>query len=300
MPDANTSSRPVPEIPLAGRKIRLLIDTDAGCEIDDQYAIALAVLSPERFDIEGFVSVQWGSPDTLDRTVREIETVLEKAGMAGKYPVRRGSDPIQYIDFPEESEGVDFIIERAMAGDAENPLFVVGLGAATNIACAYMKEPQIADRVIVVWHGRSRWPVSCFNANAWMDIKAVRNIYKSDLPLVLFDTGTYIRWPIEVSEEKIRPHGPLGEYLHGIRASAPHFRSPTKGFFDLGDVAFLVDPSLAEWEITAAPSVRPADNSYDFSRTHGSMMRVYHVSRDGTFELLHRALARAFPASDQG
>ena len=142
--------RRVPTIPDPGTKIRVIIDTDAGCEIDDQYAIALALLCPERFEIEGFVSCQWGSPDTLDKSVEEIERVLEKAGMAGKYPVKRGSAPIQWWDIPEESEGVDFIIERARAADAGNPLFVVALGASTNIASAVMKEPAIADRVSVV------------------------------------------------------------------------------------------------------------------------------------------------------
>jgi len=180
----------VPQIPPPDRKIRLLIDTDAGCEIDDQYAIALAVLSPERFEIEGFVSVQWGSPDTLDRTVREIETVLEKAAVAGRYPVRRGSDPLRYIDLPEESEGVDFIIERAMAPDRVEPLYVVSLGAATNIASACIKEPAIARRIVSVYHTRSQWPVRGANANILMDLKAARRVFSSDLPLIMFDTGT--------------------------------------------------------------------------------------------------------------
>jgi len=32
----------------------VIIDSDAKNEIDDQWAIGLAILSPERFEIEGF------------------------------------------------------------------------------------------------------------------------------------------------------------------------------------------------------------------------------------------------------
>jgi hypothetical protein len=67
-----------------------VIDSDAKNEIDDQWAIALAILSPERFQIEGFVGAnfdnQRGGPDGVVKSVREIETVLEKAGMAGRLP----------------------------------------------------------------------------------------------------------------------------------------------------------------------------------------------------------------------
>ena len=57
--------RKVPRIPPKGERIRLLVDSDAKNEIDDQWAIALAILSPERFDIEGFVGATFlsGGPE---------------------------------------------------------------------------------------------------------------------------------------------------------------------------------------------------------------------------------------------
>jgi len=44
-----------------------------------------------------------------------------------------------------ESEGVDFIIEKAMQASKEDPLWVIGLGAATDIASAILKEPRIME-----------------------------------------------------------------------------------------------------------------------------------------------------------
>ena len=289
--------RKIPQIPPKGQRLRLLIDSDAKNEIDDQWAIALAILSPERFEIEGFVGAnfdnQRGGPDGVQKSVREIETVLGKAGMAGRWPVKHGSHPMCYQFEPSESEGVDYIIERAMAGSVEDPLWVVGLGAATDMASAYLKEPRIVDRVIVFWHFRTRWPEKCYNFNVIGDVRAARLIFHSPLSFVLFDTGTYLRCPMEESERSVASYGALGRYLHEYRYSSPGFMSPRKGFYDLGDIAALVDPSLACWEETQCPEVG-WDLSYQFKGTLGSILRCYHVDRDRTFSLLYDKLRTAY------
>ncbi len=289
--------RKVPVIPPRDRRIRLLIDSDCKNEIDDQYAIALAILSPERFAIEGFVGANfdnaWGGPDGIEKSAREIELVLEKAGLAGRWPVKRGSHPMQYRSVPVDSEGVDFIVERAMAGTPDDPLWIVGLGAATDLASAYLKEPRIVDRVVVFWHFRTRWPEKCWNFNVFGDPRAARAIFHSPLPFVLFDTGTYLTCPMEESERMLKPYGALGAYLHDYRYTRPSFQSPRKGFFDMGDVAALVDPSLACWEETECPEV-DWDLSYQFKGTLGSILRCYHVDRDRSFALLYERMRRAY------
>lgn len=119
--------------------------------------------------------------------------ILEKAGMLGKWPVKRGSHPMQYKNVPSESEGVDFIIERAMADKPENPLWIVGLGAATDIASAFLKEPRIVDRVVVFWHGRTRWPEKCYNFNVFGDIHAARQQIWCKVCSILFQIAKQFR-----------------------------------------------------------------------------------------------------------
>lgn len=295
----DTSHRAAPVIPPKGQPMRVLIDSDAKNEIDDQYAIALAILSPERFVIEGFVGANYdnahGGTDGVARSVAEIELVLEKAGMAGRWPVVAGAHPMRYQFEPSEAEGVELIIDRAMAGSPENPLWVVGLGAATDMASAFLKEPRIADRVVAFWHFRSRWPEKCYNFNVIGDVRAARIMFHSPLPFVLFDTGTYLRLPMEESARELAPYGALGEYLHSYRHASPYFSSPTKGFFDLGDIAALLDPDLACWEETECPEVG-WDLDYDFDRPKGHILRCYHVDRDRTFALLYERIQRAYPA----
>jgi hypothetical protein len=58
-----------------------------------------------------------------------------------------------------------------------------------------------------------------------------------------------------------------------------------KGFFDLGDIAALVDPGLACWEETDCPEV-DWDLRYRFTGKLGRILRCYHIDSPGTFALL--------------
>jgi inosine-uridine nucleoside N-ribohydrolase len=291
---AESSPSPaVPVIPPAGQQIRVIIDSDAKNEIDDQWAIALAILSPERFQIEGFVAAPYlhGGLEGVEKSAEEIERILQKAGLAGRWPVKRGSHPLQYVDVPSRSEGVDFIVEKAMASTPDDPLWIVGLGAATNIASAYLQQPEIADRIRVFWHFRTRWPEKCWNFNVFGDRHAARVVFHSPMPFVLFDTGTHLYCPMSESKQHVRPHGQLGRYLHEYRQTREYFMSDRKGFFDLGDIAALLDPDIAQWEVTERPEV-DWDLSYRFKGTQGKILRCYDIDRDKTFQLLYRKLAQ--------
>ena len=292
--DRDPAERTVPEIPPPEESIRVVIDTDARNEIDDQWAIALAILSSERFTIEGFVGSNYDNDpgagkESVEKSVREIETVLEKAGFAGQWPIKRGSHPMQYSNEPSESEGVDFIIERALSGSEEDPLWVIGLGAGTDMASAMLKEEAIVDRVVAFWHLRTEWPDRCTNFNVYNDVHAGRLLFHSPLPFVLFDTGTHLTCSMEESARFVEPYGEIGAYLHDIRRRYPAFMKPDKGIFDLGDIAALLEPDVADWETVECPTVE-RDLTYRFTGDLGSIVRCYDVDRDGTFELLYDKL----------
>lgn len=290
----DATKRKVPVLPPKGQKLRCIIDTDARNEIDDIWAIALAVARPDRFQIEGFVAANYDNdkpgagPESIETSARAIHTVLEKAGLKGEIPVKLGSPPMRYQYQASESEGVDFIIEKAMASTAENPLWVIGLGAATDIASAYLKEPRIAERTMIFWHFRTRWPTQCWNFNVIGDVRAARLVFHSDLSFVLFDTGTHLYCPMDQSERWTK-YGELGKFLHQFRFQHPQYQSATKGFYDLGDIAALLDPGLATWETVDCPEVN-WDLAYQFKRTKGKILRCADIDRIKTFALLEDSL----------
>lgn len=292
----------LPHIPPKGARIRLLIVSDATNEIDDIWALALAILYPERFMIEGFVGSNYDhtstavGPQSIKMSVAGIQTVLEKAGMKGRYPVYPGGHPMQYEFYPSSSAGCDFIVERAMAGSPDNPLWIVGLGAATDLASAYLKAPQIRDRIVVFWHGRTQptWPYRAINYNVKGDMHAARMLFHAPFPFVLFDTGTDLTpGGLNESETYVKPYGELGAYLYQYRLKRPDWSDHKKGLFDLGDIAVLIDPEIGKWEEVPCPTVSYYMD-YNFLKTNGKLLRCYGVDRDKAFRLLYDRLAEVY------
>lgn len=297
-----------PKIPSKEERMRVVIVSDATNEIDDVWAIALVILYPERFKVEGFVGSNYDhthdgiGPKSIERSVKEIHTILETAGMEEKYPVYPGSHPMQYEFAPSRSPGVDFIVERAMAGTPDDPLWIIGLGSATDLASAYLQNPEIRDRVIIFWHGRTEetWPFRAHNYNVKGDMHAARMLFHAPFPMVLFDTGTHLSaGTLAESETHVRPYGALGEYLYQYRLRRESWSGTKKGFFDLGDIAVLIDPAIGKWEELVCPTVTPYMD-YNLYKTNGKILRCYGVDRDKTFQLLYDKLKETYPDSIKG
>lgn len=299
--ERSCADRRVPEISPVGDRIRVVIDSDAKCEMDDQWAITLALLADDRFAIEGFVGASFDSAEygrsSIDASVDEINHLIGLTESDPSIPVRRGAPPLQYPTEPSASAGVDFIIERALAGEADDPLWVIGLGAATDVASAIMQDERIVDRIVVFQHLRTNWPEYCVNYNVYNDVRAAQRLFHSPVPFVLFDTGDHLTCPMEESAAEVAPYGEIGAYLHEYRHRRPYFSRPDKGIFDLGDIAALIDPELATWEVEPCPSIR-YDQSYDFDGPdRGRILRCGDIDRDGTFRLFYDRLQDAFPES---
>lgn len=275
--------------------LRIIIDTDTANEVDDQWAIALALGFPERLQIEGFIAAHYGQrggAKGIAKSRASLESTLDAARKGGSFALKNGSDPIVYRDRVPESEGVDFIIEKARTAAVENPLWLILLGPATDGVAALIKAPDIMDKVVVFWHGRSEWPKKCANFNATNDGLATQLLFELPCRLVLFDTGSDLTMPMEESARRIGTAGVLGKFLHDIRKPSPYASRSDKGMFDLGDIAALIDPvGTSKWEQTPAPSVC-FDYLYDHSKTNGPLLRIFNIDREASFKLLDQSLAR--------
>ena len=287
--------RPLAPWPPDAGLLRVIIDTDAANEVDDQWAIALALGFPERLKIEGFVAAhfgQRGGTNGIAKSRASIEATLAAAGMTGKFLIKDGSDPLVYRDRVAESAGVDFIIEQARTASPENPLWLVLLGPATDAVVALLKDPAIADRVVMFWHGRSDWPARCANFNALNDPLATQLLFELPCRFVLFDTGANLTMPMAECAQRIGSAGPLGKFLYAIRQRSAYASRADKGMFDLGDIAAIIDPNrICKWETSPAPSVQ-FDFHYDFTRTNGALIRITSIERDASFNLLDKSLKR--------
>jgi inosine-uridine nucleoside N-ribohydrolase len=257
----------------------------------------LAISTPERFDLQGIVATHFAGnagPDSTEQSYQLLMQLLRSAGKADQYATRRGGHPMQYPGVPTPSEGADLIIERAKAASEDDPLWIVVLGAATNTAGAILKAPEILPRIRVVFHARcSRlWPERTAQFNVIGDIIAAQTLLSSGVPLVWFDTGTKLTIPYTETERRLAPLCDMGRFLHDYRDTRPHFADPTKGFFDLGDIAWLTDPTLCAAETVPAPHLE-RHLAFNHERSRGQMLRVTDIDVPRTWALFFQHLQKA-------
>ena len=279
------------------QRLPLLIDSDVANEIDDLYAIALALAGTDRFDLRGFVAThfaQWGGPESTEESFQLLRELLAAAGHEGKHRIAKGGHPMRYAGVPSKSEGADLIIELARNATAEKPLWIVVLGAATNTASALLLAPDITPNVRVVFHARcsQHWPHRTVQFNVAGDVVAVQTLLKSRVPLVWFDTGTKLTIPYDETASRLAPIGATGQFLHDFRNRKPQFASPEKGFFDMGDIAWLMDPTLCTMETVPAPMLR-RHMQFDQQHTYGNMLRVTEIDVPRTWDLFFETLNKA-------
>jgi inosine-uridine nucleoside N-ribohydrolase len=212
IPDMRTESMKinVPE----NRKIRLIINSDAKNEADDQFAIAHALLS-EKFIIKGIIGTHFGRENSMIESYYECKFIVTLMEREGKFPVVRGATEkmksgVEY----EYSDGAKLIVEEALKDDSI-PLYVVFLGAITDMACALKEHPEIENRVNVVWVGGGRYPVGSHEFNLGNDTLAANIVFASKINMWQIPSNAYKTMLVSMAEMmiKVKNQGELGEYL---------------------------------------------------------------------------------------
>ena len=109
--------------------VRLIINTDAKNEADDQFAIVQAMLSP-KFENVGMIAAHYGTrhTDSMERSFQELEVIFEKMGFPKKGMIYHGApNALPDKNTPIPSEGADLIVREAMKND-KRPLFAIFFG----------------------------------------------------------------------------------------------------------------------------------------------------------------------------
>lgn len=254
-------------------KIRAVLDTDAANEVDDQFAIVYSLLSKERFNLEAIYAAPYvrGEVDTetgMERSYRDIVRVLGMMHVESKGVAFRGSP--NYLTTngaprdPHRSEAVMDLISRAMASDKE-PLYVMAIGAITNIASAILIEPRIIDHIVLVWNGGA--PLHFPSAriyNIEQDLLGSRVVFDCGVPLVHLPhhtTAGYLLTTIQEVREHVKGKAAIGDHLYELYrdvlhttfgATADHFGFAW-GIWDFGVPAYLVNSDWVQTEIVHSP-----------------------------------------------
>ena len=235
------------EAPLQDRRPRIVIDTDTANEVDDQFALAWALLSPAELEVEAVYAVPFSfahrraslpqAPSNaapfdpphsgMERSYDEIERVYSLLSLPSAGRVYRGS--AGYLESPTEarrSAACDHLIALARSAEPEQPLYVVALGCVTNIASALLLAPDIVDRIVVVW--TSGYPTSAPHVNTSFNLEqdpaASRLLLDSGVPLVYlpgFYVGAQLRLSSVEVEHYVKGRGAIGDALHRLYSNNP-------------------------------------------------------------------------------
>jgi hypothetical protein len=280
------------------RKIRVIVDTDAYNEADDQFAIAHHIMTP-CFDIRAFIGAHFEkrfNPEldkqirniphegSMDTSYNEILKVIDLMGKTGQYRVLHGAK--RAMKTPEEivkNEGSDFIVEEAMSGDGR-PLFVCFLGTITDLAAACLTEPRIADHMTAVWIGGGQWPAGCHEFNLSQDLKAANVVMGSKIPLWQIPINAYqtMRITLAQLQARVRPRGKIGKYLYEQMTAFNNVWKDNESFpqgeaWVLGDqptITVLLDPHRGAYTCQAAPFI--TDDCFYVHKQNNRSIRVYH------------------------
>ena len=288
------------------RRVKAVLDTDAYNEIDDQFAILYAMLSPEKIDLQAiyaalFYNGRSSSPaDGMEKSYQEI---LKICGLTGRDPegfVFRGCRaPLEGPELPQESEAVNDLIRKARQASPDDPLYVIGIGACTNIASAILKCPEIIENLVVVWlGGNTRDWVYPSEFNLSHDLAAGQVLFDCGVPLVQLPCmGVVSAFTVSGDElaAQLAGKNALCDYLaqHTAETVRRYTQSPiwSRPVWDVTAVGWLLGGGMMQDMLIPAP-IPQYDFHYSFDPNRHPIRYVYHIERDALLRDLVEKLTR--------
>lgn len=297
-------------IPGPGR-LRVVLDTDTYNEIDDQYAVAYSLLSPERMSVEAIYAAPFvndrsaSAAEGMEKSYEEMLRLLSFFSDVDKRIALRGSNRyFERKDRPVDSPAARDLIERALR-PGDGPLYVLTIGGPVNVSSAILMEPKIKEKIVVVWLGGtpSYWP-SATEFNLRQDVIASQVLFDSGVPLVQVPTknvSEHLRTTLPELDLHLRGRSRIGDYLYGQFLQYSAVRMNTQGqaegfpyskvIWDISAVAWLNNPEWVPSEIVPSP-VLTDDMRWERGAGRHNIRVANNVDRDAVFNDVFSRLSR--------
>ena len=334
--------------------VDIVIDTDAYNEVDDQFAIAWALRSTERIHVEAVYAAPFcslaitkmmpppppgqkrppitaemlgpsahfaASPsEGMEKSYQEILHLFELMGIPSDGRVFRGSTT--YIETnggqPVESEAARDLVQRAMGRPEGKRLYVLAIGAITNVSSALMMEPSIADKITVVWlGGQPPYFKNGIEFNLMQDIPASQHLLNCGVPLVLIPcmgVASHLTLTLPELDTRLIGKSKVGSYLGQIvretfdsspeslfgaefsgydsgmndvpmdvrRKFIPKSSAWSRVVWDISTVGYVMNPNWTISSLQPAPVLND-DMTWSFDSTRHPIRLCHYVKRDSIF-----------------
>ena len=222
-------------------KVEMVLDTDTYNEVDDQFALAYALMSPEKLDLKAVYAAPFSSEffdrqlkskkervtvpmtsdlkEGLELSYKEIIKIFNMLDRSPDGRVFRGSaEYMKEKGVPVESDAARDLVKRAM--ESEDILYVVAIGEITNIASAILMEPEIIRKIVVVWlSGQPMYWPHTLEFNIGQDVLVSQLIFDCGVPLVLMPCMTvasHLTTTAAELKERLMGRSRIGTYLSDI------------------------------------------------------------------------------------
>jgi purine nucleosidase len=281
-------------------KHQVVIDTDTYNEIDDQYAVAYALLSPQHMEVEAVYAAPFlnarstSAGEGMQKSYEEIGRILGLLKRdTGGFAFSGSERFLPAAGKPVDSPAARDLIEKALK-PREKALYVLTVGAPTNVSSAILLEPKIKERIVVVWLGGTthEWP-SAREFNLFQDLHASRVLFDSGVPLVQIPTknvSEHLRTTMPEAERFLKGRSRLSNYVY--EQFAGYYQKHTAGkpqpypwskvIWDISAVAWLIEPKWVPSRLTSSPVL---NEDFTWSQDPGRHpIRVAtNVDRDSVF-----------------
>lgn len=298
-----TNQQILDRLTLPPGKLRMVLDTDTYNEVDDQFALAYALASPERLQVEAVYAAPFhnarstGPKDGMEKSYEEILRLLDKMSIPSEGFVHRGSDAFMGPDKqPVDSPAARDLIARAKAMPAGEALYVVAIGAITNVASALLLDPSITQNIVVVWLGGN--PLSYPTTqefNLSQDIPSVQVVLDSTVPMIMvpcWGVSSHLLTSLPELEKHLGGKNAICDALIELYAaySEDHF-AYGKEIWDISVIGYLINPDWVPASVEASPILTPLNTWSRDPRRH--LMKVaYFCYRNPIFADLFKKLAQ--------
>lgn len=264
------------------KKIRVIIDADAACEADDQFAIAHALMT-QKFIVKGITSAHYGKAYDENSENKSYDEIVKVCHLMNRndIPIIHGiTEALDSDKIFKQAEAVDFIIKEALT-KSDYPLYVFCQGAVTNVASALLKNPSIADKMTIIWIGGGAYPHGGGEFNLQNDFHAVNVLFASKAEVWQVPNNCYSRMRTSYAElqEKVRPYGEIGKYLfeqmqaYGNSDKANWTMGESWSLGDSPVVGLAMDFCIGDFEYLPAPMVNENGDYILFNENR--KVRVY-------------------------
>ena len=250
------AARPDPKSDSLHVLVPTLVDTDIGSDIDDAFALALAMRSPE-LELLGVTTV---SGDTAARA-RLAARILWDSGFQF-VPVAAGSpgkplpkEQTRWADgftSPQiqNQSAVDQL--KSQIRQREGKITLVAIGPLSNVAALIEQDPETAGKLkrivlmggaIAHGYGRNLAPAAEYNIAS--DPAAARKVFASGIPILVVPLDVTAMLDLD-AENRHRVFTHLTTLTNTLTILYHLWNNETPVLFDAMAVAVLIDPKLCE------------------------------------------------------